>query len=197
MQVILESLQDEAISSNDSQFPYQNQTLIVLSANTQDSLNRRMEQCRAYIQQHQSRLAQVASTLALHREHLPYRAFTVIDDKLNYVDSPVLKILENLPSIQMVFSGQGAQWAQMGAELCSNDLGFLKDIKVMDEVLHRLQHPPDWRIKGWIFFQPATVEVAVDSRQMNSFDQKSTAVWKVASFRSRFALLFRLPLSTS
>lgn len=121
-----------------------------------------MEQCHAYIQQNQSRLAQIASTLALHREHLPYRAFAVIDDSLNCVDSPVAKVSGSLPSIQMVFTGQGTQWAQMGAELCSNDLGFLKDIEAMDVVLHRLQHPPGWRIKGRIFFQTATSEAAID-----------------------------------
>ncbi len=47
----------------------------------------------------------------------------------------------------MIFSGQGAQWAQIGHELLNDNPGFLQTIKAMDQVLKSLQFPPDWSIE--------------------------------------------------
>ena len=48
----------------------------------------------------------------------------------------------------MTFSGQGAQWAKMGADLCLEDPKFGRDIEDMSLVLQRLRHPPDWELKS-------------------------------------------------
>lgn len=78
---------------------------------------------------------------------MPYRSFAVIGEGLKQVvPSPVLSA--KTPSIVMAFSGQGAQWPEMGVDLLEADVGFRDDIKAMDKVLQTLMHPPGWTIEG-------------------------------------------------
>ncbi|KAF4625552.1 hypothetical protein G7Y89_g12616 [Cudoniella acicularis] len=65
---------------------------------------------------HNCLIADVAFTLASKREHLPYRAFVVSSREQPGRASPVAKPSQT-PAIIMVFTGQGAQWPQMGRDL--------------------------------------------------------------------------------
>ena len=107
-----------------------------------------MEQYHDYNQNHPEMLSGVAYTLALRREHLTYRAYAISGHEASHVISPSVRVPGTTPEIVMTFSGQGAQWARMGADLCLEDLEFDRDIADMDNVLQRLRHPPDWRLKG-------------------------------------------------
>lgn len=47
-----------------------------------------------------------------------------------------------------VFTGQGAQWAQMGKELLEHEPLFQQQINALDDVLAGLPDPPPWTLKG-------------------------------------------------
>lgn len=54
----------------------------------------------------------------------------------------------------MIFSGQGAQWPEMGRELILQAPNFREDIREMDNTLQTLTHRPEWTIEGEILRQP-------------------------------------------
>ena len=107
-----------------------------------------MEQYHEYNQNHPDRLSDVAYTLALRREHLTYRAYAISGHGASHVVSPSVRVPGTTPEAVMTFSGQGAQWAKMGADLCLEDLEFGRDMEDMSLVLQKLRHPPDWELKG-------------------------------------------------
>lgn len=84
----------------------------------------------------------------MHREHLPYRSFAVLD-KDDFIETAGgLKAPRDSPGVIIVFNGQGAQWAEMGKELIHSDPNFRGDILAMDRKLRALKHPPCWNIMG-------------------------------------------------
>lgn len=133
---------------NDSfKTPERRFSLLLLSANTKYSLEKLIPQSLNYLKLHPERCMDVAYSMARGREHMPYRSFAVIGEGLEQVvPSPVLSA--KTPSIVMAFSGQGAQWPEMGVDLLEADVGFRDDIKAMDKVLQTLMHPPGWTIEG-------------------------------------------------
>ena len=123
--------------------------LILASANTQDSLRRHIDNLGAYIAEHPAAASDVAHTLAVHREHLPQRAFMLVGGDGSVAQtSPLAKIPTTQADIIMVFSGQGAQWPQMGKDLLERDQEFSGYIAEMDEILASLICPPSWTIRG-------------------------------------------------
>lgn len=85
-------------------------------------------------------LDDVAYTLGLRREHLPYRAFSVTDtgDPNEIEFSTPTMAPSTTPKVVFVFTGQGAQWATMGTELISNYPSVIHDLELMDEALSSL-----------------------------------------------------------
>ncbi|KAI9928670.1 hypothetical protein ASPWEDRAFT_36436 [Aspergillus wentii DTO 134E9] len=97
----------------------------------------------------QEELKRIASTLAVRRDHHDYRAAVVVDNK-----EDALKALGQLASgtnnawtsqsrvygsdinkdVVWVFSGHGAQWADMGKELLQNSV-FFQAIQPLDEIV--------------------------------------------------------------
>jgi acyl transferase domain-containing protein len=90
----------------------------------------------------------MAYTRAIHREHLPHRAFSILDDGSFIQSASGLKVPQGSPPVVMVFSGQGAQWPQMGRELILSDPDFRRDIVKMDHKLKGLIRPPLWNMIG-------------------------------------------------
>lgn len=107
-----------------------------------------MEQCHEYNENHPELLSDIAYTLAVRREHLTHRAYAISGVGASHVVSPSVRVPGAVADIVMTFSGQGAQWAKMGADLYLGDPEFEKDITDMDKVLQRLRYPPDWSLKG-------------------------------------------------
>jgi acyl transferase domain-containing protein len=97
---------------------------------------------------HPKAIKDLAYTLAFHRERLPFRTYLIANEKSDNEASPPLKAPAQTPHIVMVFSGQGAQWPQMGFELIQFDPLFRQDIEEMDQLLQSLQFPPSWSMKG-------------------------------------------------
>lgn len=123
--------------------------LLVVSANTANSLQKRIADIQGYLERNPSTVDGLAYTLARHRQNLPHRAFLLANTDGSIVEtSPVGKSLASDPDTIMIFSGQGAQWAEMGKELLQTDQHFQRDLEDMNRVLKSLPHPPKWNIIG-------------------------------------------------
>ncbi|KAJ8117147.1 hypothetical protein ONZ43_g4275 [Nemania bipapillata] len=59
------------------------------------------------------------------------------------------------PTLGFVFTGQGAQWARMGAELMQYYPSFLRTIRYLDAALEDLDDAPDWTIEDLLLERPA------------------------------------------
>ena len=125
--------------------------MLLLSANKQTSFKEHTTRIRKYIKRKPENASDLASTLALRREHLQHRTFILIGKDHQETISASQKALASLSGVTMVFSGQGAQWPQMGAELLSSDDAFREDIGVMDQVLRSLKHPPPWSLESELY----------------------------------------------
>ena len=131
-----------------SEMKDKNPQLLLFSANTQESLKQLVNNCQAYLERHPERLSDINYTLSLRRERLPHRAFAIVANGCIADVSPSIKVSGSIPQLAMIFSGQGAQWPEMGRDLIEKDRNFREDILAMDDILQGLNYPPNWRIEG-------------------------------------------------
>jgi acyl transferase domain-containing protein len=102
---------------------------------------------------HNYKLVDQSYTLGNRRTVLTSKAFTVasystLGDVFEKVsESFAFADKKTIRSIAFVFTGQGAQWARMGAELMAHCPGFLQSIRALDEVLGDLENRPTWLIE--------------------------------------------------
>lgn len=98
-------------------------------------------------------LLDVSYTLGNRRSVLLSKAFTVASYNTlsnvfdNVSESFVFADKKSIRSIGFVFTGQGAQWARMGAELMAYSSSFLRSIRALDLVLEELHDGPEWSIE--------------------------------------------------
>lgn len=139
---ILESAPDVADSDNTDGY-----LLFPLSARTPSALEKRRENLRHYLQQHQeSNLADIAWTLQVGRQHMRYSYCTVAHDRdtlLSQLSRPAATISQlssSNKSVVFMFPGQGNQYINMARDLyhtwpvfretmdycCTHLLGILK-----------------------------------------------------------------------
>ncbi|KAJ5675621.1 polyketide synthase [Penicillium macrosclerotiorum] len=118
------------------------------SANHADSLEKMIENYEGYVEKNPDRVTDLAFTLGTRREHLPYRSFAVASPLGSITKSSASKAGE-APDIAMVFTGQGAQWPQMGRRLLRSPEFpiFERTIKKLDQHLRTLENGPDWSIQ--------------------------------------------------
>lgn len=131
----------------------QGASLLVLSAGSEKSLKTMVEQYKDYLHRHPGALDQLAYTLTHGRPTLPFRTYCVAQqpDDLNTSTWPTIRPISGANRAVFVFTGQGAQWPRMGAELIKTSREFREDIKYMDAALKRLlpvSHRPRWTISG-------------------------------------------------
>ena len=121
--------------------------LLMFSANTANSLEQLSQNCVDYAKSHPSDIDSLAYTLSRRCERLPHRSYVVMPkDGPAGIIAPAVKAPLRKQPLAMVFSGQGAQWPQMGKQLIENDPAFAKDVRVMDGILASLRHAPGFRI---------------------------------------------------
>ena len=130
--------------------------LLVFSASHPDSLRRQVTAYQTWIPSNLPLLADVSHTLGARRDHLAHRAFCVTDDNGTLEVSPFART-KSSPQIVFVFTGQGAQWAEMGKDLMHDYTEFRRDIKTMDDTLSRLPSAPTWGIEGKLFHEGVPV----------------------------------------
>lgn len=108
-------------------------------------------------------LRDLAWTLQLRREHFPVRAAIAAVDREQLVErldaaskdanalsvqsSKATRVSDKYPArILGVFTGQGAQWPRMGAELYKQSAGFRRSISQLQESLDDLPDAPSWSL---------------------------------------------------
>ncbi|KAL6861988.1 KR domain-containing protein [Trichoderma novae-zelandiae] len=98
-------------------------------------------------------LLDLSYTLGNRRSMLASKGFTVAS--YNSLSNVFEHVAENftfadkksIRSIGFVFTGQGAQWARMGADLMAYCPSFLRSIRALDLVLEGLSDGPEWSIE--------------------------------------------------
>jgi acyl transferase domain-containing protein len=122
--------------------------LLAFSAQHPDSVQAMLKGTESYLTQSPEDLKNVAYSLASRRELHSYRAFCVTDGKDPLQISSIVKSRVTSPDMIWVFTGQGAQWAQMGKELLEQEPLFRNRIRTLDNVLAGLPDPPSWNLTG-------------------------------------------------
>lgn len=145
--VILESAASHGIDQSLEPICTEEPQLLLYSSNDQRSTAEVIRQHEEYADIHPELIKDHASTLAHRRNEKPYRAFSVRIDGASAQVSPALKSKQT-PRVTLIFTGQGAQWAQMGIDLLSRFPSFERDIDAMQQTLMRCPHPPAWSILG-------------------------------------------------
>ena len=122
--------------------------LLLFSANSQKALTRMLESYRNFVEREPETIRDLSYTLANRREHLPHRAFAIESKSSIGPTSPIIKSVKP-PSVVMVFTGQGAQWPQMGGDLMDSNMVFLGSIRRLDRHLQSMyEHSPEWTIEA-------------------------------------------------
>jgi acyl transferase domain-containing protein len=122
--------------------------LLVFSANAVESLNQMADNYTSYIADNPNIIADLAYTLANRRQHMAHRAFLIASKGKSGTVSPTLKITSTQTNVVMVFTGQGAQWPQMGRDLLQWSSIFRERIRAMDQYLSSLSEgAPEWKLE--------------------------------------------------
>ena len=103
-------------------------------------------------------------TLANRRSKLNKKGFLLASEATARTDFTVEKLITQkvttpLLEFGFVFSGQGAQWPQMGREMLASSASFAATIEYMDSVLATLPEAPSWTIKDALLEPVATSKV--------------------------------------
>ncbi|KAK2816785.1 putative PKS/NRPS-like protein biosynthetic cluster [Arthroderma sp. PD_2] len=124
--------------------------LLLYSANTIRSLKDMIRNYQSLLTKSSVDMADLSYTLANRREHLTYRSFAVITKDNLDMTAPVPSqdASHAAPSLVMVFTGQGAAWAQFGRELMLSNSIFSHTIKSLDKHLKSLGTiGPSWSLE--------------------------------------------------
>ncbi len=141
-----------ACKSNEGRVPVSGPAhkLLVVTTNHAEAAKKGSLNIARFVKTHPEALKDTTYTLARHREHLPWRTFAVT----NGIDMPEffapVKSFSKPVDLVFVFTGQGAQWATMGARLIDDFPSALQDVILMDEALSALEPDaaPTWTIRG-------------------------------------------------
>ncbi|ROV93464.1 hypothetical protein VPNG_09630 [Cytospora leucostoma] len=138
--------------------------LLPFSAHDKATLKRNIDAHAAVVDRYS--LHDLSYTLANRRSNLASRAFTVAShttvgsvfgDAARTAFSFADK--KKTPTVGFVFTGQGAQWPRMGAELMEQYPSFLRSIRLLDLALGDLPDGPDWSIEDALLDGPETSRV--------------------------------------
>ncbi|RCI16826.1 hypothetical protein L249_1723 [Ophiocordyceps polyrhachis-furcata BCC 54312] len=122
-------------------------SVLPVSANTENSLQRRIADIKAYIEAHAGSVDDVVYTMGVRRLHLAFRSFSIVQDGV--ARPPEFSSVEKAGACKAVFifTGQGAQWEGMARSLMLSSPSFRRDIKEMDDGLRMLDEPPRWTLQ--------------------------------------------------
>ncbi|TVY76085.1 Highly reducing polyketide synthase, partial [Lachnellula suecica] len=132
----------------------QKKRLFAISAQDQGGLIRQRQSLAAHLTKIRSTISQedtylrnLAYTLGERRSRLPWKSYVIassIDtlvEGLEKVDPNSLSVRSNqAPRLGFVFTGQGAQWAKMGIELCQYKV-FRQSVEAADDYLQSIGAP--------------------------------------------------------
>ena len=128
--------------------------LLPFSANDINALESRVLDLKPLCQRHLS-IADLASSLGARRSRLRARGFILAGPQSLSADLQLQNLYTNkgyegVPpqSLAFVYTGQGAQWAQMGLDLMQEFPDFQTTIRRLDRVLHNSAKQPQWTLEG-------------------------------------------------
>lgn len=127
--------------------------LLLFSANTAGSVQQFGQQCIEHVKQRPENAVDLAYTLACRREKLSRRSYALVsaDGDVGHVVSPSKTPSRKQPlDVVFVFSGQGAQWPQMGRELLLTHPVFSRVVDELDGTLRSLKNAPEWSLRGML-----------------------------------------------
>ena len=137
--------------------------LLPFSAHDKQTLKRNIEAYGGIADNYN--LLDLSYTLANRRTHFPCRGIVVASHaninnifKNNFKDF-VFAEKKKTPTVGFVFTGQGAQWPKMGAELMAYYPSFLRSIRYLDMVLGDLEDSPDWTLEDALLEDPESSRV--------------------------------------
>lgn len=126
--------------------------LLVFSAYSPESLDRQISAYRDFAATHQgASLKDLAYTLSSRRDHRPYRAYAIAEGASGVQDASatVNAVVDGAPPpVGWIFTGQGAQWPEMGARLIDTSAAFRNRIRKLDKYLQTLKLEPPVSIEG-------------------------------------------------
>ncbi|KAJ6441494.1 cytochrome p450 monooxygenase [Purpureocillium lavendulum] len=128
-----------------AEFPERPQ-LLVFSASSDAALKNVLKDYEEFLPTSNVSLKDVAYTLALRRDHHSHRAFAIAGNKTS-LELSQADTVKAPARIAWVFTGQGAQWPEMGAELIDTNPVFQATIRGLDTFLSGLPTPPPWTIE--------------------------------------------------
>lgn len=126
--------------------------ILPVSANSWSSLEGQIRSLSLLDAEHVNAV-DLAYTLGTRRSKLPCRGYALIGQAgLSTMGLEDFTTGEQKPSstklpFAFVFTGQGAQWAQMGKELIQEIPSFRKSLVELDNVLQKLPHAPSWSLR--------------------------------------------------
>lgn len=162
-QVILESARSRHIATNRS-FPIVSDTfpqrLLVLSAKNSNSVQALAKRFAEYLEVGPDKLSDLAYTLANRRQKHPFGAFCVTYKERKLQLSRITRPLQSTspPKVVWAFTGQGAQWAEMGKELIEGHPLARRRISELDEIIQMQPEPPSWTLKSKCIFFTTLLE---------------------------------------
>lgn len=122
---------------------------LVFSSNDENSLQAHCKAIRKHLVNPSVKvdLNDLSYTLSERRTHHFNRAYAV-SRTANFSESDFVfgKKSTEAPRIGFVFTGQGAQWSQMGKELCETFPIATLLLKHLDDVLQSTPTPPPWSL---------------------------------------------------
>ncbi|KAG9239274.1 hypothetical protein BJ875DRAFT_525239 [Amylocarpus encephaloides] len=131
--------------------PSRHHFLLPFSAHNEQTLKKNIEALSDQV--HKYDLLDLAYTLSCRRSKLSNRTYAVVSNdtvsnSLN-VESLVISKAMGLRNLELgfVFTGQGAQWSQMGLNLMESFPTYLKSIRNLDQTLAKLSEAPSWTIE--------------------------------------------------
>lgn len=116
--------------------------LVALSAKTEDGLNDQIQQYAEYLNTSDQNLAAIAYSSLMHRAHFGHRASFVAKDKSKLIDQlnqfDTEKSSTTSTKMAFLFTGQGAQYPQMGRALFETNDVFRSTVEKCDELFVEL-----------------------------------------------------------
>lgn len=125
--------------------------LLQFSAHDEDTLRKNITAYSKVVDKYC--LLDLSYTLVNRRTNLHCRAFVVASHTnlnscfSNDAEAFAFAEKQKTPTIGFAFTGQGAQWAQMGLGLMKYYPSFLKSIQMLDAALKKLSDAPNWTLE--------------------------------------------------
>ena len=141
--------------------------IIPLSASKPAALLSQSERLEAFIAKNPHlNVVDVARTLGTRRSKLSERGYALAGQKTLGEDLQADVLQQRTPKetysalpFAFVFTGQGAQWPEMGKELITEFASFKRTIQELDSVLQKLPEKPDWTLEQAILESSATSQI--------------------------------------